>query len=285
MKSKLTIAIASGKGGTGKTTLATNLAYSLRHMESIQLIDCDVDEPNSHLFLHPVFQTQTDVGIPVPVIDQSLCTSCGRCKNFCVYSAITLIAQTVLVFPEQCHGCGGCAFICPAHAIKEEQKIIGRLEEGYAQNIQFTHAALQIGSALTPPLIRALKQRISQHKVTILDAPPGTSCPVVTTLEGTDYVILVTEPTPFGLHDLNLTVQVVRKLGIPFGVVINRSDLGNCNVEEYCRNKEIPVLLKIGFKEEYAGWYARGEIIAEHDPVLCQELKNIYRQIAGRFAP
>ncbi|MCG8639707.1 MAG: ATP-binding protein [Desulfobacterales bacterium] len=284
MKNNFTIAIASGKGGTGKTTIATNLAYALQRTESVQLIDCDVEEPNSHLFLHPFLQNNETVGISTPVVTQEQCIACGRCRDFCVYNAITLLDQTVMVFPELCHGCGGCSFICPTHAISEEQRPIGIIEEGIAKNIFFLHGVSNIGNALSPPIINALKEKVSQEMLTILDAPPGTSCPVVTTLEGTDYVILVTEPTPFGLHDLQLTVQVVRKLGIPFGVIINRADLGNALVEEYCQSEKISILLKVGFHKEYAISYARGEMIIDKDPQLGDALCEMYQEIVRRMS-
>lgn len=279
VKNNLTIAIASGKGGTGKTTVATNLAYVLQKTESVQLIDCDVEEPNCHLFLHPFLQNHESVGISIPVVAPDHCIACGRCRDFCVYNAITLFDQTVLVFPELCHGCGGCSFICPTHAISEKQRVIGIVEEGIAENIFFLHGVSEIGNALSPPIIHVLKEKISNEMLTILDAPPGTSCPVVTTLEGVDYVILVTEPTPFGLHDLQLTVQLVRKLGIPFGVVINRADLGNAQVEAYCLSEKISILLKVGFQKEYAVSYARGEMIVDRDPRLGDALHNMYQEI------
>lgn len=282
MNTSLTIAVASGKGGTGKTTIATNLAFALCQSEQVQLLDCDVEEPNDHLFLHPSFTQREDVAIAVPMIDKSRCIVCGRCRDFCMFNAITRIGDQMMAFPELCHGCGGCRFICPSHAITEGQRVIGAIEMGTVQQMAFAHGRSKVGNALTPPIIRRVKEKIAKERVTILDAPPGTSCPVVTTLDGADFVILVTEPTPFGLHDLRLAVEVVRKMEIPFGVVINRADLGNAGVESYCQQEAIPILLTIGFKREYAATYAKGLLIAEKDPTLARELREMFHAIQRR---
>lgn len=279
MQNDLTIAIASGKGGTGKTTVATNLAYAIKDQIHLQLIDCDVEEPNSHLFLQPVFQNREQVTIPVPTVDQNQCITCGKCRDLCVYNAITLIGENVLVFPELCHGCGGCSYICPVQAIGEEAREIGEIAEGEVVGIDFLHGRSKIGNPLTPPIIKELKKKIANDRVTILDAPPGTSCPVVATLIDVDYVILVTEPTPFGLHDLHLTVEVVRQLEIPFGVIINRFGLGYNEVERYCQNEDIPILMKIPFRREYASWYAQGKIIVEQDHQLAERFRQVFQEI------
>ncbi|MCK4259395.1 MAG: ATP-binding protein [Halanaerobiales bacterium] len=275
----MTIAIASGKGGTGKTTIATNLAYSIKSLYPVELIDCDVEEPNSHLFFNPSFHSREEVGVLVPVVDEKRCISCGKCADLCMYNAISLIAEKILVFPELCHGCGGCSFICPTNAIREEKRGVGWIEEGEALGIHFMHGILNIGSPLAPPIINELKNKISNDKVTILDAPPGTSCPVVSTLIAVDYVVLVTEPTPFGFYDLKLAVEVVRKLQIPFGVIINRADLGEAKVEEYCSLEKIPILLKIPFKREYAACYARGNMLTKEFPELKEEFKQLFEEI------
>ncbi len=282
MKSNIKIAIASGKGGTGKTTIATNLAYSIKDLYPVQLIDCDVEEPNSHLFFHPSFHNKEEVGVMVPVVDKERCITCGKCANLCVYNAITLIGEKILVFPELCHGCGGCSFICPVNAIREEKRGVGWIEEGEALSIDFKHGKLNVGNPLAPPIIKELKDKISDEKVTILDAPPGTSCPVVSTLTAVDYVVLVTEPTPFGFHDLKLAVEVVRKLQIPFGVVINRADLGEAKVEEYCTVEKIPILMKIPIKREYAACYARGNMLTEEFSDLKEEFNKLFVEIVRR---
>jgi len=220
----LITSVASGKGGTGKTTVAVNLALSLNN---VQLLDCDVEEPNCHIFIKPVFEHKNTVFIPIPCIDQTKCDECGRCQEVCVYNAVAIVNKKVLIFPELCHGCGSCTYFCPNDAIKEENKEIGVVEIGRKGDIQFIHGKLNIGKMMAPPVIREVKKHINKKKTVIIDVPPGTSCPVITAIKDTDFVILVTEPTPFGLNDLSLAVEVVRKLKIPFGVIINRSDLGN----------------------------------------------------------
>lgn len=279
MQNDLTIAIASGKGGTGKTTVATNLAYAIKDQVHLQLIDCDVEEPNSHLFLQPTFHNREQVMIPVPNVNQDECIACGKCRDLCVFNAITLIGEKVLVFPELCHGCGGCSYICPVQAIGEDFREIGEIAEGEIPGVEFLHGRSKIGNPLTPPIIKELKKKIANDRVTILDAPPGTSCPVVATLIDVDYVILVTEPTPFGLHDLQLTVEVVRQLEIPFGVIINRFGLGYSEMERYCQKEEIPILMKIPFRREYASCYAQGKMIVEQDRQLAERFRQVFQEI------
>ena len=261
------IAIASGKGGTGKTTVATNLARSAQG--PIMLLDCDVEEPNAHLFLKPMMTATTPVYKLIPQIDFEKCTCCGKCAEICEYNAIAVMKKNVLVFPELCHGCGGCALICPEGAITEVEQEIGVVARGHAGNIQFAHGKLKVGDAMPGPVIRAVKQNIDGHPLVILDAPPGTSCPVVTTLLGSDFCLLVTEPTPFGLHDLKLAVDVVRQLRIPHGVVINRADVGDKGVETYCHNEQIPILMQIPTDMRIAEAYSRGKMIVDVFPDYC----------------
>ena len=270
------ISVASGKGGTGKTTVAVNLALS---MANVQFLDCDVEEPNAHLFIKPRIDNRVSVSIPVPHIDKAKCNFCGRCAEVCAYNAVAVLKQDVLVFPELCHGCGACSYLCAQKAIKEVNKEIGVVEIGKRENLQFVHGRLNIGQAMSPPLIRAVKQYLNPTRTAIIDVPPGTSCPVIEAVKGSNFCILVTEPTPFGLYDLTLAVEVLRKLKIPFGVVINRSDLGDKKVDGYCRKEHIPVLMRIPFKKEIASAYARGQIIVEVFPEYKKGFKKLFDDI------
>ena len=282
------ISIASGKGGTGKTTVAVNLALSI---DNVQFLDCDVEEPNAHIFLKPKIEKQERAFIPVPEIDESKCVYCGKCAKVCVYNAIAILPGqdgkkgTTLVFAHLCHGCGACSALCPEKAIKEVNREIGVVEIGNCGKIEFIHGLLNIGEAMSPPLIRQVKEHINPKKTVIIDAPPGTSCPVVTSVKGSDFCVLVTEPTPFGLNDLILAVEVLRKLKIPFGVVINRSDLGNNKTEEYCKQEDIPVLMRIPFKREIAMAYSKGEPIVKAFPEYKKDFQGLFNTIKnGKFS-
>ncbi|MBU4314406.1 MAG: ATP-binding protein [Actinobacteria bacterium] len=270
------ISVASGKGGTGKTIIAVNLALSL---SNVQLLDCDVEEPNCHIFIKPVFESKNTVFIPIPCIDQTKCDGCGRCQEVCVYNAIAMINKKVLIFPELCHGCGSCTYFCPHGAIKEINKDIGIIEIGKSGEIQFIHGKLNVGMMMSPPVIRAVKKYIDKKKTVIIDSPPGTSCPVITAIKDTDFVILVTEPTPFGLNDLSLAVEVVRKLKIPFGVIINCSDLGNKKTDEYCIKENIPILMRIPFSKKIAEIYSRGDSIVEVLPEYREKFQRLFKRI------
>ena len=258
------ITIASGKGGTGKTTLATNLAAALN--EPVQLLDCDVEEPNAHLFINPEIQQSFEVQLEVPEIDLERCTLCGKCQEICQFNAIGVLPETVLTFPELCHSCGGCFLICPEGAVKSQARTIGVVEIGVKGHIRLIQGRLRVGEAMAPPLIRRVKQEAHPDGLAIIDAPPGTSCPVVSALFGSDFVLLVTEPTPFGLHDLELAVGAVRELGLPMGLVINRADLGDRRVHDYAAREHLPILLEIPFDREAAGIYARGRLLVEALP-------------------
>lgn len=260
------IAIASGKGGTGKTTVAVNLARLLSREQAVQYIDCDVEEPNGHLFLHPHISRSHPVTIPVPQIDDTLCTHCGACSKLCQYHAIASLPTLTMVFPELCHGCGGCMRVCPVAAISEIGREIGVIESGMAAEVEFLHGRLNVGEAMSPPLIRALWQYEDSRALMILDAPPGTSCPVITAIRNADAVILVTEPTPFGLHDLTLAVEMVRELNIPLGVVINRADIGDDRVEKYCAEEGIAIWGRIPHDRCIAEAYSRGEMAIDALP-------------------
>jgi len=270
------ISIASGKGGTGKTTIAVNLALSI---PNAQLLDCDVEEPNSHIFIKPEINSTVSVPIPVPDIDQSKCNYCGRCAEVCEYNAIAVLKDSVLIFSELCHGCGACSFLCQQGAIKEVNRQIGIIEIGTKDDLQFGHGRLNIGEAMSPPLIRALKEYSNPARTVIIDAPPGTSCPVIASIKESDFCILVTEPTPFGLNDLVLAVEVVRKLKIPFGVVINRSDLGNRDTHSYCEKENISILMEIPFKKEIAVLYSKGIPLVGQLPEYKNEFCKVYERI------
>jgi MinD superfamily P-loop ATPase len=282
------ISVASGKGGTGKTTIAINLALSLNN---VQFLDCDVEEPNAHIFLKPAIKEQKKAYIPVPEIDESKCNYCGKCAQICVYHAIAVLPSSdgkkgnTLIFPHLCHGCGACSALCPQNAIKEVNREIGVVELGNCGKIEFVHGKLNIGEAMSPPLIRQVKEYINPKKTVIIDVPPGTSCPVVISVKGSDFCILVTEPTPFGLNDLVLAVEVLRKLKIPFGVVINRADLGNNKTEEYCQKENIPVLMRIPFKKEIAMAYSKGEPMVKAFPEYKEEFRKFFDIIRdGKFS-
>jgi len=249
------ITVASGKGGTGKTTVAVNMALSL---ENVQLLDCDVEEPNSHILLQPEINETEPVYTKVPVVSEELCDYCGKCSKFCAYNALFVAPKTVMVFPELCHSCGGCTLVCPKNAITEKERQIGVIKKGEAKGVEIVYGELNVGEAMAVPLIRAVKNQMKSNKNVVLDAPPGTACSLVASVHKTDYCILVTEPTPFGLHDLKITVQVLKDLGVPMGVVINRAGLGDRKVYEYCEKENIPLLLEIPFSKKIAELYSRG---------------------------
>jgi MinD superfamily P-loop ATPase len=275
---RFTIAVASGKGGTGKTTVSLNMARVFG--APIQLLDCDVEEPNDHLFLNGSTEQQETVAIPIPLVDELLCDACGECGKFCEYHAIVSFGAKPLVFPELCHGCGGCAAICHVRAISETGWRIGVVETMHAGNITLIQGRLDVGAAMAPPLIRAVKSRLQDGTPAILDAPPGTSCPVIAAIRGADYVVLVTEPTPFGLHDLKLAVDMVRALEMPFGVLINRVGIGDGRVHVLCEREGIPILLEIPDDRRIAEAYSRGELIVDALP----EYRASFSMLLDRLA-
>jgi len=258
------ISIASGKGGTGKTTVATNLALSLG--SAVQLLDCDVEEPDAHLFIHPVFDQTETVTTPVPEIDMDKCTLCGKCGDICQFKAIVVVGETVLPFAELCHSCGGCMAVCPEDAITEKGRELGIIQKGHRNGIEFIHGKLRVGEAMSLPLIKKVRSYENPEKLTIIDAPPGTSCPVIASMKDADFVLLVTEPTPFGLHDLKLAVGAAHVLNIPLGLVINRSDLGDGKVKEYAHEINLPIIMEIPFNREIAEAYSKGEMLVDVMP-------------------
>jgi MinD superfamily P-loop ATPase len=275
------ISVASGKGGTGKTTVATNLALSINR--GVQFLDCDVEEPNAHIFLRPHIKKSYPVTTPIPQIELSKCNFCGRCAQVCAYNAIAVIKDKVLVFPELCHGCGACSYLCPQGAIKEVGREIGVVETGNRDSLEFVHGRLNIGEAMSPPLIRAVKECIDFSKTVIIDVPPGTSCPVIESIKSSDFCLLVTEPTPFGLNDLILAAQTLKELKIAFAVVVNRSNLGNQGVDDYCQKENIPILMRIPFRKEIAMAYSKGITIVEALAEYKEKFIDLHKAIVKRI--
>jgi len=275
------ICVASGKGGTGKTTVATNLVNVIQ--KDVVLLDCDVEEPNSHIFLKPEITESTEVEIMVPQVDTGKCTLCGECGEICQFSAIVTVGEEVLTFPELCHSCGGCSMVCPVNAISEIGETIGYIEKGNTNKIDFIHGKLKIGSVLAHPLIKKVKKDINKSKTVVIDAPPGTSCPVIEAVKDSDYVILVTEPTPFGLNDLILAVEMLRKLKISFGIVINRSDIGNDEVKKYCNKENIEILVEIPDDRRIAQKYSKGLMITDEIENYDRIFRKLFEQVKNRI--
>jgi len=274
------IAVASGKGGTGKTTVALALAECAG--AGVLLADCDVEEPNCHLFLDVAADSVENVTVPVPEFVSESCAGCGKCVEICRFHALARLGKRVLVFPELCHSCGGCVRICPEHALLEKPHVIGKLEFRHTDNFQLLSGIMKIGNSMAPPLIRAVKERLAEAKNVIFDAPPGTACPMVTTVRGCDYVILVTEPTPFGLHDLTLAVHTLSLLQIPCGIILNRAGGKSDHlIENYCRETSISILLKIPFSRPLAEGYAQGKRLLQVMPELRNEFQKIWERIGG----
>ena len=274
------ISIASGKGGTGKTTVATNLCATIGG--DLALLDCDVEEPNAHLFLSPEFTGTETVDAPVPQVDESLCTYCKKCMEICRYGAIAVMGKKILTFPDLCHSCGGCTLICPEKAITEISRPIGKVQTGRLKHLpgpDFAQGLLDIGQVMAPPVIRHVRSHEGQKKVTIIDAPPGTSCPVIAAMKGTDAVVLVTEPTPFGLHDLTLAVEAVKILGIPHGLVINRAGMGDDKVYAYAKEENLPILMEIPFDKSIAMAYSKGALLVNELPEYKAKFETLFDKI------
>jgi MinD superfamily P-loop ATPase len=278
------IAIASGKGGTGKSMIAANLAFTLAWTGKVTLVDCDVEEPNLHLFF-PAPDTTRDVTMPVPVVNESLCDHCGKCGKFCQFGALTVLPGRVLFFPELCHSCGGCRLVCPKNAILEEPKKIGILSiSAPMPGLTLVSGTLDEGSPHAVPVIRDAKKHAAQDPVVLLDTAPGTSCPVVEALEGCDACILVTESTPFGLHDLHLAVDVAARLGIPAGIVINRSDGNDRETLRFCTDHDLEVMMTVPFDREIAAIQSRGDLLCRVKPEWQKDFRALFtkcRALAG----
>ena len=271
------ISIASGKGGTGKTTVATNMALSLKG--DVNLLDCDVEEPNAHLFIKATIDKVEPVTTFIPEIDDEKCNLCRKCTDICRFSALAVAGKKVLVFPEMCHSCEGCLEVCPEGAISASSRELGVLESGHSGNLGFYAGRMRVGEAMSPPLIKKVRSKERERDITIIDAPPGTSCPVIAAMKGSDFVLMVTEPTPFGLHDLKLAVEAVKVLGIPSGLVINRADMGDNGVKEYAEAENIPVLMEIPFERKIAEAYSRGIPIVEAFPEWADKFRVLYEKI------
>lgn len=273
------ISVASGKGGTGKTTVAVSLALSL---ENSQIIDCDVEEPNVHIFLKPEIQKEIEVTTVVPEVDKEKCNYCGYCSEVCAYNALSVIkidgSGDVLLFPHLCHGCEGCILLCPEKAMKKAERAIGRVKIGVAEEVEFIEGRLNLSEVLALKVIEKAKTFTNPQKITVIDAPPGTSCPAVTAIRGSDYCILVTEPTPFGLHDLEIAYEVTKALGVRAGVIINKSDEDDL-IEDFCGKNNIPILLKIPFQRQIAEAYSKGIPLIKAMPEYREAFRELLRNI------
>jgi MinD superfamily P-loop ATPase len=277
----LKISIASGKGGTGKTLVATSIAVSLASLDGTQvtIADCDVEEPNSYLFFPDrILLEKKECHVPVPVIDEEKCTHCGKCSEVCAYHALAVLPQTVLLFPELCHGCGACTIICPEKAVSDGSRSVGEIFRARSNGLDIIWGELALGEARTTPLIKAVKNE-ARGKMVIVDCPPGTSCSLVESVRDTDFCLLVTEPTPFGLYDLDIAIKVLEKMNIPRGVLVNKSGMGDQKVYEYLEKKNIPLLMEIPLDRKIAELYSHGEIFAEKMPEWKAKFVGMVRKI------
>lgn len=274
--SRTVITVASGKGGTGKTTVATNLAVvaAARGLKA-QLLDCDVEAPNAHLFLRPIIQKHAAVTVPVPHVEEEKCDACEECGLICRFSAIVSLKTKPLVFPELCHSCGGCVRVCPQEAITERNREIGEIEAGRSRDLLYAGGRLRIGQAMSPPLIKAVKNCALEDGWVFIDAPPGNACPVIEATRGSDYVLLVTEPTPFGRSDLAIAVDTMRHLSLPFGVVINRAAPGRDIIHRYCEKQRIEIVAELPDDQRIAEAYSRGKMAAH----ALEEFHEIFIQL------
>lgn len=274
------IAVASGKGGTGKTTVAVALALALKDTEAlVQFMDCDVEEPNAAVLLRPTIDGQVPVTLRTPRIDASRCTGCVRCREVCRFNAIAVVNQQAMVFENLCHACGGCVLACPEDAISEDERTIGNIEFGKRDRIEFLSGVLNVSEPMATPVIRALKARQRDDALTILDAPPGTACPVIATVKGCDYCVLVAEPTPFGVYDLDLMYQVVSSMGIPAGIVINKDEGSNLDIEAFACDNDIPVLMRIPLERDIAAHYSRGVALTGVARHWADDFRALYAKV------
>jgi MinD superfamily P-loop ATPase len=272
------VSIASGKGGTGKTLVATSIAASL---DRVQLLDCDVEEPNAYLFFPNIeIIEKADCHVPVPVVDEAKCTHCGICSDFCAYHALAVLPSRVLVFPQLCHGCGGCTFACPEKAVSEMSREVGKIIRARSSGIELVWGELCLGEARTTPLIRAIKG-MANGELTIVDCPPGTSCSMVESVIGSDFCLLVTEPTPFGLYDLDIALKALKKMHIPCGVLVNKSGIGDKKVYRYLEKRGIPLLMEIPMSRRIAELYSQGTIFVQEMPEWKERFQDLLNDIKG----
>lgn len=270
------VSVASGKGGTGKTSVAVNMALSIGN---VQLLDCDVEEPNAYLFLHTKIDEICPVTVSVPFVNEKLCDHCGKCADFCQYNALFVGSDKVSVFPELCHSCDGCFLVCPKKAISEAKRRIGTLTIGSSSDLELVYGELEVGEPMAVPIIREVKRHLRSDKNVILDSPPGTSCPVIQTISGSDFCVLVTEPTPFGLHDLKIIVRVLEKMKIPLGVIVNRAGIGDKEIYGYCKEKTIPILLEIPYQRRIAELYSRGIPFSVEMPEWKTKFQTLFNNV------
>lgn len=282
-KAMLKIAVLSGKGGTGKTTISASLASII---PGCAYIDCDVEEPNGFLFLNPELDSYDQVLVKVPQIDEELCTGCGACAKICQFNALALVRGNVLVFPELCHHCGACSLVCEPRAITEVDRSIGAIS--WSSSCCFYQGRLNVGEPVGIPIIKRLKQEFSKHsdlKAAILDCSPGASCAVVNSLDGCDYALIVTEPTPFGLHDLRIAAELVRDMKMPAGVIINKSGERDEMIDDFCSDQSLPILLRVPYSRKIAEQYARGILPVQENEEMAMQLTEVYHKIREKVRP
>jgi len=277
------VAFASGKGGTGKTTITTNLAAALDRMgRPVQVLDCDVEEPNCHLFLQPESTRKTVVNVPLPVVDEESCTLCGACANLCQFGAILQFADRIMMVPELCLSCGGCKLVCTDGAITEKPEEVGVVTEGRVRGIDFVEGRLKVGVARAIPVISKVKECMMRDRIVLIDAPPGTSCPMLESVKDVEFACLVAEPTPFGLNDLKIAVGGVRQLDLPVGIVINRADMGDDQLKHYCEAENIEVLMELPNDRRIAEVCSTGGLIVDALPEYRSKFTSLLKQLLER---
>lgn len=275
----ISISILSGKGGTGKTTIAVNMALSL---DNVQLLDADVEEPNDYIFISPeiINKDSEPVMRLIPEVDDEKCTACRKCVDFCEYNALAMMLDNVLVFEEVCHSCGGCKIVCPEDAITEKEKELGKILHDEQKSIDFWQGELNTGEEKAVPVIEKLKTKINHNKKIIIDSPPGTTCPTIEAITDTDYTLVVTEPSPFGVHDLDMVVEMLKTVDQPFSVIINRAEEdSNYLIEDYCRENNINILMEVPFSRKIAELYSRGKVFVGEIEGWESKFKNLYKNI------
>lgn len=275
------IAVASGKGGTGKTTLSVALALTLAQNRRVCLLDCDVEEPNAHLFLSLPIEPRPAT-VPSFLFDREKCSGCGACARACRFNAIAALKSGPLFFPEMCHGCGGCLLACSEGAISETRRENGVLQEASGDNLRLIYGLLNVGEAMAAPLIRSVREAAADEELCIIDAPPGASCAMLAAVADCDYVIMVTEPTPFGLHDLKLAVEALKECGLPHGVVVNRHEDGVSLIRDYCRESGVNLLLEIPHRREIAEGYSRGVPLTQSYPEVVPQLQGLFSRLCAQ---